>query len=114
MIIVQQAHPRDQLGQLAQAEVLLLAYYKLVAVPVHTIPPVLKPFITIERYVGSIESCGSKLRFRNAADLRQLYTLLEIPDLCNLGKQAGKIRGEHLFLFFIQRMALAQRVAELI
>ena len=34
MIIVQQAHPRDQLGQLAQAEVLLSAYYKLVAVSV--------------------------------------------------------------------------------
>ena len=64
--------------------------------------------------MASLESCRSKLRFRTAVDLRQLYTLLEIPDMCNLGPWAAFIRGEHIFLIFIQRMALAQRVKELI
>ena len=114
MGLVQQAHPRDQLAELVKAEVLLAAYFNLVAVKTTTPPPVIKRHLTIEAYVASVGSCGTKLRFRNAEDLRQLYTLLEIPDTCHLGPQAGTIRGEHLYLFFIQRIALAQRVAELI
>ena len=114
MGLVQQAHPRDHLAELAKAEVLLTGYFKLVAVKSYTPPPVIKRYITIEGYVASLESCGSKLRFRSAADLRLLYTLLEIPDTCHLGPGAGNIPGEHLFLFSIQRLALAQRVAELI
>jgi hypothetical protein len=84
-------------------------YLKLVAVrerPAERVPNINFGFGNVPEF------CGTDYRFRTREHLRELFNRLQVPDVFRMSN-GKKVRGVHVFLFFIRRLSVGSRLHDL-